>query len=123
MCDKLYHDPELAHQNLYHLSVGAYLRELRDTGLLDTHVAQDLAEQKLISGETLVKMIEEKATDECMHQGHRVMLLDGFPRNQEQMERFTEKVSHIPHPSHGTRWSQTSYVLHSIADVLPNTIL
>jgi len=98
MCNKLLQDPEITcHEKLRHISIGDHLRMLRDRGLLDPAVAKALAKQELISGETLMAIIEDEVTDQYEKFGMEVFLLDGFPRNEEQMESFSQKVSRLQH--------------------------
>jgi len=92
---RLAQDPDLAQAHLYHLSIGDHLRELRAKGTLPASASQDLAEQNLISGATLVALIKTKVSKEW-RRGARIFLLDGFPRNQEQMDAFLDKVSSLP---------------------------
>jgi len=98
MCRKLASDPEFAHAKLYHLSLGDHLRGLRANGSLDSSVAQELAKQTLISGAVLVKIIEQKVAAEFEVNDARVFLLDGFPRNEEQMKQFSERVGLLQYP-------------------------
>jgi len=92
---RLGQDPDLAHAHLYHLSVGDHLRDLRANGTLPASASQDLAQQNLISGATLVALIKTKVSREW-RRGARIFLLDGFPRNQEQTDAFLDKVSTLP---------------------------
>jgi len=93
MCRQLVQDPEvLAHTKPYHLSIGDHLRQLRANGTLDPFVAQELAKQSLIDGATLMDIIEQKVAAEFSQHDARVFILDGFPRNDEQMRMFSERV-------------------------------
>lgn len=86
---------------LIHLSVGDYLRELRDGndilpseafgGLTSKQIRSTLAARELIAPEQVTAIIRYKLAQYRSH-GYRVILLDGFPRSRDSADAFEREV-------------------------------
>lgn len=87
----------------HHLSVGDYLRELRDSkgghpddaygGLKQEEVRANLKERKLIEPGPMVEMLRYKLAEE-KNNGCTTFVIDGFPRSDESAQEFEDKVGY-----------------------------
>lgn len=90
-----------------HVSVGDMLRRLEAQGALSAEQARRTREQELLGGHELVALLKEEVAKVCAgakptgegrwgeylaRLGEPVVVIDGFPRNMEQVEAFREKV-------------------------------
>ena len=89
LCKCFVDDPSNLYDDISHISIGDYLRRKKLEGTLPEDVEEAIEQQRLMTWEQLAPMLEAKIADEC-RQGRSVILLDGFPRNEEQMMGFKE---------------------------------
>ena len=85
----------------FHLSVGDYLRELRDStqeipdaalgGLTRDDLRSNLQDRKLMAPKPTVGIILHKLREE-QGNGHSKFIIDGFPRSDESAQSFDEEV-------------------------------
>jgi adenylate kinase family enzyme len=77
----------------HHLSIGDLLRNIvQQTNLLDDEISQCVRQGSLLPAKSLAPILEAHiATQKDL--GHRVFLIDGFPRNQEQIDPISAVVS------------------------------
>jgi UMP-CMP kinase len=81
-----------------HLSVGDFLRRTAEDSLPEdsTAVCSALDRQELLAPEVLLPLLRiefQRLKGEARNNGNRAVLIDGFPRNSQQMDAFVEKVS------------------------------
>jgi adenylate kinase family enzyme len=80
--------------NLYHLSVGDYMREVsRDTLSDEREIIQDYLQQaKLLPSAIILPLLRGKIEEE-QKRGHENFLIDGFPREISQALDFEKLVN------------------------------
>lgn len=82
-----------------HISVGNLLRQIKNdaTHALAETITSKLNKQELIDGHILVSILKSDLSQEEPEHGRRTVLLDGYPRNMEQLRAFEDEVEHS-HP-------------------------
>ena len=102
MCKRLAGDDELrairgpgTTIQVHHTSVGDLLRKVAATGALPPELADKVKNQILMDGSDITKIIASAGVEEMLDRGE-VVILDGFPRNMDQLHAFGEKVSKAP---------------------------
>lgn len=101
MCKRLASDDELrmmrkpgTSAKIHHISVGDLLRKEKARGALPPEVTEKVEKQILMDGRQIVKIIASTGVETMLGQGE-VVILDGFPRNMDQLHAFREKVSAV----------------------------
>ncbi|ROV91512.1 hypothetical protein VMCG_09434 [Cytospora schulzeri] len=69
---------------VHHISVGDLLREQKARGVLPPEVAEEVEKQILMDGRQAVEMIESAGVHEMLSR-QEIVILDGFPRNMDQL--------------------------------------
>lgn len=97
MCKLLASDGELpttckpgTSAEVHHISVGDLLRKEKARGALPPEVTDKVEKQILMDGREIVKIIASTGVEEVLGRGE-VVILDGFPRNLDQLHAFREK--------------------------------
>lgn len=80
--------------NIHHISVGDLLRRAMSAGALPPHLVDKVERQVLMAGDELVGIIASAAgVGDRLGRRGEVVVLDGFPRNMDQLHAFGERVS------------------------------
>jgi adenylate kinase family enzyme len=102
MCKLLASDGELptickpgTSAKVHHISVGDLLRKEKARGALPPEITEKVEKQILMDGREIVKIIASAGVEEVLGRGE-VVILDGFPRNLDQLHAFRERVSAVP---------------------------
>ncbi len=101
-------------QQYYHLSVGDYLRALRNSfpapspdelgGLTQEELRTNLKARNLIPASQIVAIIGEKMQQE-QGRGFFKFVIDGFPRSDDSAKAFEQLVRSRRQPVFGRKWS------------------
>lgn len=86
------HGPGTPPVTVHHTSVGDLLREQDAAGALPPGLADKVRRQILLDGRDVTEIIASAGVREMLDRGE-VVVLDGFPRNMDQVHAFREKVS------------------------------
>ncbi|KUI55751.1 Adenylate kinase isoenzyme 1 [Cytospora mali] len=97
MCTRIVSDDELrtihgpgTSIKVRHISVGDLLRQVKAAGVLPHDLAEKVEKQTLMAGGDIVKIISSAGVQDMLNRGE-VVILDGFPRNMDQLRGFEEK--------------------------------
>ncbi|ROW13463.1 hypothetical protein VPNG_04359 [Cytospora leucostoma] len=101
MCDHLANDHELRNIHgpgtppitVHHTSVGDLLREQDAAGALPPGLAEKVRKQILMDGRDITEIIASAGVGKMLDRGD-VVILDGFPRNMDQLHAFLEQFGH-----------------------------
>lgn len=90
-----------------HISVGDLLRKMREEKACpDSAIATHIEKSILMPGDTLVKILHD--TVSALDDRHRVVLMDGFPRNMDQLRTAETHVKDFAYITSGFWTDQTS---------------
>ncbi|KAK3362556.1 adenylate kinase-domain-containing protein [Lasiosphaeria hispida] len=78
---------------LAHISVGDLIRGHAKKGLADIDLAGYIQQSELLPTEVIIAFVKDRLRDES-GRPNRPILLDGFPRNLEQAQKFEEASEH-----------------------------
>ncbi|KUI70644.1 Uridylate kinase [Cytospora mali] len=97
MCKRLVSDNELrtihgpgTSIRVKHISVGDLLRQVKAAGVLPHDLAEKVEKQTLMAGGDIVEIISSAGVRDLLNRGE-VVILDGFPRNMDQLRGFEDK--------------------------------
>lgn len=77
---------------VHHTSVGDLLRKQVDAGALPPELVEKVEKQILMDGRDLTRIIASADIEGRLARGE-IVILDGFPRNMDQLRAFGDEVS------------------------------